>query len=109
METFDNDHMLEAFFSSMKEEDKYRMQPAFPEQYRNVVRPLWIAAAGIAASLIIGFVLVSDGRQDGKLLTDQIVFTLYEDDTHGTSFFGIKKESSMDTWEPATHSLLDEY
>ncbi len=108
METTDTDPALAEFFSSMREHDLSIKAPGFPQHKKRIVKLFLMASIGIAASLLIGALLLTKRTPTETLLKDQVIFTLYEDALRGTTYFEVIEASSMDTWEPATQSLLDE-
>ncbi len=109
METIDKDPVLAEFFSSMGAQDLRLKVPAFPEPKKKKSPILWIVSLGIAASLLLGVLFVSENRPGEKLIKDQVMFTLYKDALKDVTYFEVIEASSMDTWEPATQSLLDEF
>ncbi len=108
MEPMDKDPVLIDFFASMKSKDLKIKVPEFPQQKRKVARKIWMASLGIAASMLLGILIITGRAEEKKLLNDQITITLFEDAQQGTTYFKVTETSSINTWEPATQSLLDE-
>lgn len=108
MAPIEKDPILDDFFLSMKTKDLNRAVPEFPSRKKRKSRKLLIVSVGIAASFLLWVLIYTGSRYTGKLQNDQIIFMLNEDTHLGTTYFQIKESSSIDTWEPATQSLLDE-
>lgn len=108
MEPIDRDTQIAKFFSSMRSQDLKRKAPEFPRKKKIKIKKFWMASLGVAASLLLGVLLLIEKDPTEILLKDQIIFTLHEDTLNGTTYFEVTEASSMDTWEPATQSLLDE-
>jgi hypothetical protein len=104
-----NDFEIAGFFASMRARDLKRDVPEFPVRKKTNTMVLWTVVSGLAASLLLGLFLINHQNHEEILLRDQIVFYLFEDTHHSTTYFEISAESSMDAWEPATQFLLEEH
>jgi hypothetical protein len=107
MKNDDSTRDIQAFFDQMKEKDQNLTIPEFPE----VVKPRsinWWIPIGIAASLMIGFLLLPQEEMITEPPAEVIVITLQQDENHEPQIL-IEEKTYLETWESPTSSLLAEY
>lgn len=105
--TEDKDNELKAFFQGMKEKDQNLTIPDFPEAVKTKSLNWWIPI-GIAASLMIGFLLLEQNNPASPPIGEVVIITL-EKGPDQKMHFNIDYTNEMDIWESPTASLLTEY
>jgi hypothetical protein len=95
------------FFQAMKEKDGEIPTPDFPEVAEARTINWWIPM-GIAATLLIGFILLEEKDHSSPPIGDVVIITL-EKGTDQKMHFNIDHTNEMDIWESPTASLLTEY
>jgi hypothetical protein len=103
----DKDTELKAFFQCMKEKDGEIPTPDFPEVARARTVNWWIPM-GIAASLLLGFLLFPKQESIPKAPVDVIIITLQQGENQEQQIL-IEEKTYLETWESPTASLLAEY
>jgi hypothetical protein len=103
----DKDTELKAFFQGMKEKDREIIIPEFPETVKTRSINWWMPM-GIAASLLLGFILLEEKDHSSPQIGDVLIITL-EKGTDQKMHFNIDHTNEMDIWESPTASLLTEY
>ena len=98
---------IQAFFDQMKEKDQNLTIPEFPEVVKTRSINWWIPI-GIAASLMIGFLLLPQEEMITEPPAEVIVITLQQDENHEPQIL-IEEKTYLETWESPTSSLLAEY
>jgi hypothetical protein len=105
--TQDKDTELKAFFDQMKEKDQSLAIPVFPELVKTRSINWWIPL-GIAASLMIGFLLLPQEEIISEPPAEVIIITLQQDENQEPQIL-IEEKTYLETWESPTSSLLAEY
>jgi hypothetical protein len=105
METSDKDPELIDFFAELSSKDAKVKLPDLPKTQTKMFN--WLLPMGVAASVLLGVFFFNHQNQEDTLLKDQVVITMYGEGNEGDIQFEIKEVSSIDTWEPATQSLLE--
>lgn len=105
--TEDKDNELKAFFQGMKEKDREIIIPEFPETVKTRSINWWIPI-GIAASLMIGFLLLPQEEMIAEPPAEVIIITLQQDENHEPQIL-IEEKTYLETWKSPTSSLLAEY
>jgi hypothetical protein len=105
--TQDKDTELKAFFDQMKEKDQNLTIPEFPEAVKTRSINWWIPI-GIAASLMLGFLLLPQEEMITEPPAEVIVITLQNDENKEQQIL-IEEKTYLETWESPTSSLLAEY
>lgn len=105
--TQDKDTELKAFFQGMKEKDQNLTIPEFPELIKSRSINWWIPL-GIAASLLLGFLLLPKESTVADLPAEVIVITLQQNENQEQQIL-IEEKTYLETWESPTSSLLAEY
>ncbi len=98
---------IQAFFDQMKEKDQNLTIPEFPELVKSRSINWWIPI-GIAASLMIGFLLLPQEEMIAEPPAEVIIITLQQDENHEPQIL-IEEKTYLETWESPTSSLLAEY
>lgn len=98
---------IQAFFDQMKEKDRNLTIPEFPELVKSRSINWWIPL-GIAASLMIGFLLLPQEEIISEPPAEVIIITLHQDENHEPQIL-IEEKTYLETWESPTSSLLAEY
>ena len=102
------DQELRGFFQAMKEKDRSIPVPDFPEI--NKTRSInWWIPAGIAASLVAGFLLFGEKEPAVTPPIGEVVIITLEEGPDQEMQFNIEHTTEMDIWESPTASLLTEY
>jgi hypothetical protein len=102
----ENNEQLEQFFDQMKKQDGHLKSPAFPLLKKRRVN-LWIPI-GIAASVILAFMLIKEPKAIHDRPGEVVIITLHTDE-NGDQHFTIEQTTHLDTWESPTTSLLTQY
>lgn len=103
----DKDTELKAFFQGMKEKDLEIPTPDFPEVAKARTINWWIPM-GIAASLMIGFLLLPQEEIISEPPAEVIIITLQQNENQEPEIL-IEEKTFLETWESPTSSLLAEY
>lgn len=98
---------IQAFFDQMKEKDQNLTVPDFPVMVKSRSINWWIPI-GIAASLMIGFLLLPKESTIAEPPAEVIVITLQQDENQEQQIL-IEEKTYLETWESPTSSLLAEY
>jgi hypothetical protein len=98
---------VKAFFDLMKEKDQNLTIPEFPEVVKTRSINWWIPM-GIAASLLLGFLLFPKENTEPEAPVDVIIITLQSNENHEQQIL-IEEKTYLETWESPTSSLLAEY
>ena len=107
MKNDDSTRDIQAFFDQMKEKDQNLTIPEFPEVVKTRSINWWIPI-GIAASLMIGFLLLPQEEMITEPPAEVIVITLQQDENHEPQIL-IEEKTYLETWQSPTSSLLAEY
>jgi hypothetical protein len=105
--TQDKDTELKAYFDQLKEKDQNLTIPDFPEVVKARSINWWIPI-GIAASLMLGFLLLPKEEMIAKPPAEVIVITLQQGENQKQQIL-IEEKTYLETWESPTSSLLTEY
>ena len=105
----EDDQNIRGFFNAMIEKDLEIQEPDFPEFKKPKTINWWIPA-GIAASLIVGFLLLDEKEPPAPStpIGEVVIITLEEGPDQELQF-NIEHTTEMDIWESPTASLLTEY
>lgn len=102
-----SDKELQNFFQGMKEKDLEIPTPDFPELAKSKTINWWIPM-GIAASLLLGFLLFPKENTEPEAPVDVIIITLQSNENHEQQIL-IEEKTYLETWKSPTSSLLAEY
>ena len=103
----ESDKELRDFFQAMKEKDLEIPTPDFPVVAK--VRAInWWIPMGIAASLLLGFLLYPKEETIAEPPAEVIIITLQQDENQEPQIL-IEEKTYLETWESPTSSLLAEY
>ncbi|WP_111671578.1 hypothetical protein [Algoriphagus litoralis] len=98
---------IRAFFDQMKAADQNLTIPVFPEKV--ITRSIkWWIPVGIAATLMLGYLLMPQEEIIAEPPAEVIIITLQQDENHELQIL-IEEKTYLETWESPTSSLLAEY
>lgn len=109
MRRAEEDQDLRGFFDAMIEKDLEIPVTDFPE-FKNTKSVNWWIPVGIAASLAVGFFLLSEKEPPAPPAPiGEVVIITLEEGPDQEMLFNIEHTNEMDIWESPTASLLTEY
>lgn len=107
MESKIEEKLLSDFFLEMKAKDDQSQVPSIPQRPKRIHWQWW--GSGIAAAVLL--VLIFSQRQDVQqlLIKDQMTLSIYQNAEQGEFILEIEESATLDTWEPLTQSLLEDF
>lgn len=98
---------IQALFDRLKAKDQNLTIPEFPEVVKTKSINWWIPL-GIAASLMLGFLILPQEETIADPPAEVIIITLQQDENQKPQIL-IEEKTYLETWESPTSSLLAEY
>ncbi len=103
----EKDKTIQEFFDGMKRSDEKLIIPEYPMKRRR--KTLWLLPLGTAAALIILAVSLFFPRQGTEEKPEyEVILTLSTDQDWTTASLA-PPESTLDTWESPTGSLISDF